>query len=411
MKKTLLLLFCAPLALFAQSYDVLFLGNSYTSANNLPQMISEVALSLGDTINYDSNTPGGCTFEGHTNNNVSMQKITAQAWDFVVLQAQSQEPSFPPNQVASQTYPYAVDLVEAIAVNDSCTEPLFYMTWGRKNGDQKNAEFYPLIGTYEGMQERLRESYLEMGYSQNATVCPVGMAWKKSIETNPDFELYSNDESHPNVAGTYLIACAFYVTIFQQSCVGSNYFPSSLTNEDATYLQEIASSTVLDSTAVWNMFALQNMGHEGFLEVNFTAEASNSDGYYWDFGDGNYSQEQSPSHTYLGENSSYTVTLKAYSNGGCLSVSQTMELYIETETSLIEAEEYLPFYPNPVINQLHLELPEQLLIKIYSAVGTLLYEEILNGSVMLDMTTYEEGLYLLELEEFGLTKRFKLIKR
>ena len=88
-----------------------------------------------------------------------------------------------------------------------------------------------------------------------------------------------------------------------------------------------------------------------------------------------------------------------------------MELYIETETSLIEAEEYLPFYPNPVINQLHLELPEQLLIKIYSAVGTLLYEEILNGSVMLDMTTYEEGLYLLELEEFGLTKRFKLIKR
>ena len=86
-------------------------------------------------------------------------------WDFVVIQAQSQEPSFPPSQVATQTYPYAQILVDSIAANDSCTEPVFFMT--RKNGDANNASFYPILGTYLGMQWRLRQSYLEMGLTHN----------------------------------------------------------------------------------------------------------------------------------------------------------------------------------------------------------------------------------------------------
>ena len=34
---------------------------------------------------------------------------------FVVIQAQSQEPSFPPSQVATQTYPYAQILVDSLS--------------------------------------------------------------------------------------------------------------------------------------------------------------------------------------------------------------------------------------------------------------------------------------------------------
>lgn len=412
MKKRLLLLFLAPMALSAQTYDVLFLGNSYTAANNLPQMVSEIALSLGDTINYDSNTPGGCTLEGHTNNNTSMAKIAANAWDFVVIQAQSQEPSFSPAQVANDTYPYAAALVEAIAANDSCTEPLFYMTWGRKNGDQQNAQFYPIIGTYEGMQGRLRASYLEMGYTHNATVCPAGMAWKKSIETNPDFELYTADESHPNVAGTYLTACAFYTTIFQESCEGSDYFPASLSAEDAAYLQEIASSTVLDSTAVWNMFAVQSMDALVGDSIAFTAEASNADGYYWDFGDGNYSEAQNPTHTYAAFSEPYSVTLTAYSNGGCRSLSQELLLNPDTIGNGIETNSLaLVYYPNPVSEQLHLELSEESEMKIYNALGVLIAQESLKGKATIDMRSYPNGVYVVQLKSKNGNKQFKLIKQ
>src|SRR5688572_23871736 len=71
---------------------VLFLGNSYTGFNNLPQLISDAALSAGDSLIFDSNTPGGYTLEAHSLDPVSLGKIATGGWDYVVLQGQSQEP-------------------------------------------------------------------------------------------------------------------------------------------------------------------------------------------------------------------------------------------------------------------------------------------------------------------------------
>lgn len=39
-----------------QGKKVLFLGNSYTRYNNLPQMIENIASSVGDTLNWDAFT-------------------------------------------------------------------------------------------------------------------------------------------------------------------------------------------------------------------------------------------------------------------------------------------------------------------------------------------------------------------
>ena len=61
MKKIILLIL--PLSIFAQSYDVLFLGNSYTFYNQMPNMVSEIATSMGDTVVAESNTPWGWKLE------------------------------------------------------------------------------------------------------------------------------------------------------------------------------------------------------------------------------------------------------------------------------------------------------------------------------------------------------------
>ncbi|AEA45153.1 hypothetical protein [Fluviicola taffensis] len=76
----------------SNSKNVLFLGNSYTSANNLPQMIADAAASVGDTLNYESETPGGAFLANLINfpsyyNGVS--KIMNGGWDHVVMQDQS----------------------------------------------------------------------------------------------------------------------------------------------------------------------------------------------------------------------------------------------------------------------------------------------------------------------------------
>jgi hypothetical protein len=254
MKKILIILIAlySNVLLAQDNKKVLFLGNSYTYVNDLPAMIKNIAQSFGNDITYDQNTPGGHTFQNHSTNTQSLNKIKLQNWDYVVLQAQSQEPSFSPTQVAAQTKPYAVILNDSIKANNICTETMFFMTWGRKNGDAQNCPFYTPICTYEGMQQRLRESYLEMTLENDASCAPVGMAWKKLRETDPNIELYSSDESHPSVAGTYLAACVFYSSIFHQSSIGST-FTSSLDSASAYLIQSIASSTVLDSLDVWHI--------------------------------------------------------------------------------------------------------------------------------------------------------------
>lgn len=232
--------------------EVLFLGNSYTAVNNLPQVIASIAQANGDTLTHDSNCPGGYTFEGHANNPTSTSKINAYPWDYVVLQAQSQEPSFPPAQVAQSTLPYALELNEQIHLNDSCTKTIFFETWGRKNGDPSNCQFYPPLCTYNGMQDRLRQSYKLFADECEAIMAPAGEAWRASIVSNPQLELYQSDESHPSMAGTYLTACVLYEVLFEKSTIGNTY-TAGLPVNTSSFLQQIAHAVVNDSLEVWNI--------------------------------------------------------------------------------------------------------------------------------------------------------------
>ena len=253
--KNVLLILSSLFILLANAQEtkkVLFLGNSYTNFNQLPVLIDNLAQAAGNDLVFDQNTPGGHQLWQHASNATTLAKINAEDWDYVVIQAQSQEPSFPPAQVAANTYPYADTLNQQIKSNNPCTEPMFYMTWGRKNGDASNCANYPPICTYEGMQQRLKESYMQMAADNDASVSPVGVAWKAVRDSFPNIELYNADESHPSLAGSYLAACVFYASIFRETALG-NTFTSSLDSLTAYRLQDIGSKTVLDSSWVWRI--------------------------------------------------------------------------------------------------------------------------------------------------------------
>ena len=159
MKKILLIGAIFSIALSTQAQKkVLWIGNSYTGANNLPNLTDDIANSLGDDITYDSNTPGGNTLQQHSNNPVTYQKLHANDWDVVVLQAQSQEPSFPHGQVSTNTYPYAAELNDSIQSILTCSETMYYMTWGRETGDPQ----WDSINSFDKMNQRLVNAYTFM---------------------------------------------------------------------------------------------------------------------------------------------------------------------------------------------------------------------------------------------------------
>ena len=336
MKKSLLFLAIIPLLSFGQlKKEVLFIGNSYTYYNDLPNLIKEIALSFGDTLVHESSTPGGYSFSAHSTNTQTLSKINQQQWDYVVLQAQSQEPSLSPGYVNSNVLPAAQVLIDAIESNSLCIEPLFFMTWGRKFGDASNCVAYPPVCTYLGMQERLRTRYLDMSFIHNASCSPVGMAWKNSIAINSTIDLYTSDNSHPSIYGSYLAACTFYASIFKKSAVGSSYWPNAIDSATAYSLQQIGSSTVLDSLAVWNIFNA-DFGFQQFNDsVSFTNLSSNYESVLWNFGNGITTTDENPTHTYA-LNGSYTVILSAITNAACIQDTQTVSIVVNINTAIDE---------------------------------------------------------------------------
>ena len=402
--------FLLQLSLKSQTYDVLFLGNSYTFYNNMPSLVSSIANSFEDTLNFSSNTPGGWQLANHAEqNSSSLQAINQQSWDYVVIQAQSQEPSFPPFQVEEQTYPAAESLVQSILENDSCTEPMFFMTWGRKNGDAVNGVGYPTISTYQGMQSRLRNSYLEMGYDNNSSVAPVGMAWKRSIDENPDFELYTADESHPNLAGSYLAACVFYSSMFKKSCVGSSYIPDGLDSIDAFNLQTIASEVVLDSTQVWNLFDVQSVeiSNNGD-EFDFNVFATNYDSITWDFGDGTSSNQIFVSHAFE-TNKEFEVTLSVYSKNGCDVIQSSHFIDTYNVSNIKEWKKVSNIYPNPFSSHIYLDLNSLSTIELYSLKGDLVFKQQTSENVF-DLSKLKAGAYFLRITSNSETETFKIFK-
>ena len=228
---------------------VFFAGNSYTQVNDLPQMVADIAQSMGDEMTYASNTPGGCTFEMHCSN-ASMDKICQGGWDFVVLQEQSQLPAFPIEQVEEMVFPFAAQLVDSVYAFNPDGEAMFFMTWGRKNGDTEFGSIYPLMSTYYGMDSLLYERYMYMAEANDASVCPVGRVWHYLRDHHSEIELYMPDESHPSWAGSYAAACAFYTMLFGRDPDSITY-DASLGMKTASIIRSAAHDVVFDSLWKW----------------------------------------------------------------------------------------------------------------------------------------------------------------
>lgn len=318
----------------ADTTRVLFIGNSYTYTNDLPNMFRLLALSLGDTVETGMSAPGGYTFQQHTTNTTTQAAIAQGDWDFVVLQEQSQLPSFSPAQVAAEVYPFATQLVQQIQQANPCTETIFLMTWGRENGDASNCASYPPVCTYSGMQQRLYESYVAMAEQNSAWCAPVGAVWRAYRDAQPTAALYT-DGSHPNVLGTYIAANTLVSTIFRHATVDATYAPGALSNEQITEVRTLASEVVADSAATWNIgvndplaqFNWTDLGNGAILFANNTMGAAQQQ---WSFGDGSTSTDFDPQHTY-GGTGTYLVELSVEDDCGRTgSASSELAIIIST---------------------------------------------------------------------------------
>lgn len=353
----------------------LFLGNSYTTANNLPQLVSGLAAASGDSLFWESNAPGGYTFGwdpiAHARDSVSLARIRERAWDFVILQEQSQIPSIPVLR-DSCMYPGSAILHDSVKANNACSRILFYQTWGRRFGGQQCfvsnycstdfADFYQ-------MQDSITAAYHGIAFSLNDWIAPAGEAWRLVLSTT-GMVLHIGDDSHPNINGSYLTACVFYSCIFHKRSKGNTY-TAGLLADTAFLLQNAADSIVFTSPEQWNLFTAEPAAvfstHVNSDTLYTRNLSNNAVSWQWNFGDGQTSILFEPVHVYSSPGN-YTVSLKACDSCRCDSSLQNITIF---PLSVVNREEAQLRFFGPDSNGLFTlsGLKEEVELYIYNLAG------------------------------------------
>ena len=171
---------------------VLFVGNSYTYGNNLPQIVSILSEGTRTKLITRKSVIGGAHLWEHWNGDRGLQTreiIRDGGFDIVVLQDQSMSAMETPDS----TRKYVGLFTDYISQYGAQT--YLYNTWARK----KVPQFQSVIDTL----------YVKTALDNSIVNVPVGPAWVLAQDIRPSVELFATDGSHASVLGTLLTACVF----------------------------------------------------------------------------------------------------------------------------------------------------------------------------------------------------------
>ncbi|MRS04827.1 hypothetical protein EG832_16670 [bacterium] len=220
--------------------QVLFIGNSYTYTNSLPDEFEKLMRSGGHEILVEQAAMGGWSLSNHVMSSATLGKIAERDWDYVILQEQNVV-----NYPETGMYP-AMRTLDQL-VRDAGAKTILFLNWGRKDG--LPASGFP---DYESVQAQIYANSVEIANELDAIVAPVGVAWQTALARDAGIELWGEDGSHPSRSGTYLAACVFYAVMTLESPEGLEH-PADISGEMALFLQKIAAETVLDQMDMWGL--------------------------------------------------------------------------------------------------------------------------------------------------------------
>ena len=147
--------------------------------------------------------------------------------------------------------------------------------------------------------------------------------------------------------------------------------------------------------------------------VDFTDLSSGATNWLWDFGDGNTSTEQNPSHTYedLG---AYQVTL--YIENAILSWDEiTIDIYTALSVTENELMDFR-FFPNPTTDHLHFSFQEpypSIQIQLVDIKSQLIRERtfVNTKDVLFEMQDIAKGIYIVLVTKEHQTFPIKVVKQ
>lgn len=153
---------------------------------------------------------------------------------------------------------------------------------------------------------------------------------------------------------------------------------------------------------------------------NFSANSpSNVTTYEWNFGDGNTSNAENPTHTYTptGSDEALTVTLIVSNECGADTVSTTVTVKGNSINNLNLNHQALKLYPNPALEKVTVENASTFKMKkivVFNMLGQEVLTENVNNTKLsnIDISTLNAGMYQvrIEFEEGSVSRKLEILK-
>jgi len=183
----------SPAAPSAGEISLLFMGNSHTSSNSLPQMVAAMvrAARPGNTV-IAVEAPGWMFLDERAADAASLALLRGRPWSFVVLQAQKYS--------SSGLFEYPIDgalqLVRMARAQGAT--PIMFPEW-------------PRLGIPES--QRIFDLHVSIARSEPACVPPIPQAFDLALASHPGVKLHAGDGNHSAPAGAFLAALLIATTM------------------------------------------------------------------------------------------------------------------------------------------------------------------------------------------------------
>jgi hypothetical protein len=295
--------------------NILFIGNSYTHYNNMPSLFEKLASSKKYKVNVEMSAKSNHTFKMHSNRADLYEAIKKRKWDYVVVQGFSRELMYERERIDTASLPYFRQIMDSIYSNNPCTNVILYMTWGYEHGYDKEGFSW----SYNEMTERVKSGYRYLSELYQLPIVPVGDVWRKFREFHPTTSLYQEDNQHPNLYGSYLVANSFFTAIFKTNPENA-FIPSRIDTLIAKRIQRTAFSVISNVLDTFNLnqntmkFHFERTRKGEFIATG-SANFPYADSLFWDLGNGIKISNSTFRWRYA-KAGSYLVKLIVYENCG-----------------------------------------------------------------------------------------------
>jgi hypothetical protein len=208
---------------------VLFIGNSLTSANDLPALVESMSTSAGAPLRCEKVAFDGFSLEDHWNEGSARRAIAKGGWSTVVLQ---QGPSaLPESRVSLIEYTRRFD-AEIRRAGPSTplgagARTALYMVWP---SSARRSDF-----------DGVKASYAAAADAVGGLFLPAGDAWREAWRIDARLALYGPDGFHPTLAGSYLAAL---VIVRQLTGRSVDHLPAAIPALEAAILKRAAARTI-----------------------------------------------------------------------------------------------------------------------------------------------------------------------